>query len=138
MIFGESPGSRRCRLSVRRLIAVDDAVDPRCVPNAAQCYVALPCLRFVAVAPIMQWKTVKANLLGKTKSIHHGHGHSHSSKPHGAGERLCFGIALERGGEQVYRVPLAGATTTPGFGANSAQRLWSVSAHVSLAQKPLL
>ena len=47
--------------------------------------------------------------MGKAKGTHHGqHGPSHCSKPHGAGERLCFGIALERGGEQVYRVPLAG------------------------------
>jgi hypothetical protein len=58
---------------------------------------------------VSQWKTVKANLMGKNKNSNHGHGPSHCSKPHGAGERLCFGIALERGGEQVFRVPLAGA-----------------------------
>ena len=52
---------------------------------------------------------MKAGLLGKTKSMHGHHHHHHPPpKPHGAGERLCFGLALERGGEQVYRVPLAG------------------------------
>ena len=65
--------------------------------------------------PCVQWKAVKANLLGKTKSMHHQHPHV-PQKPHGAGERLCFGIALERGGEQVFRLPLAGEKT-----ANKAQ-----------------
>ena len=52
---------------------------------------------------------MKANLLGKTKTgHHHHHHHPHQQKPHGAGERLCHGIALERGGEQVFRVPLVG------------------------------
>ena len=59
-------------------------------------------------AVFLQWKSVKANLLGKAKHGHHHHPQHHVQKPHGAGERLCHGIALERGGEQVLRVPLAG------------------------------
>ena len=83
-----------------------------------------------------QWKTVKAGLLGKTRSMHGHHRHDHPPKPHGAGERLCFGIALERGGEQVHRVPLAGETS--GTSIQTKTQAWTrPSSHPPPTPTPL-